>query len=75
MEKINFKAQKYDTDLILGVFNLKHGVKDCAYLQKLLNATGNMTEQEEAYLERHRLRLELEGNFWNEEELKMHFAR
>jgi hypothetical protein len=73
MEKIDFKKVKYDTDLILGHFNLIPTVNNCEVLKKLINTTGVIEEPYIGYLEFHRQRLEFEGNAWNEEELKMHF--
>jgi hypothetical protein len=72
MEKINFKKYKYDTDLILGAFSLERSTK-CEILNKLVDTKGEIESKYISYLEEHRLRLELEGDYWNEEELKMHF--
>ncbi len=72
MQKIDFKKHKYDTDLIIGTFGLKHGTQ-CALLDALLDTTGAIAERYVEDLEMHRVRLKEEGKFWNEEELKMHF--
>jgi hypothetical protein len=73
MEKINFKKAKYDTDLILDTFNLDRSTQNCKILQHFLDATGNLTAQEIEYIEPYRALLANEGDFWNKEELKMHF--
>ena len=72
MQKIDFKKHKYDTDLIIGTFKLKHGTK-CEILDRLLKAKGTIAKRYHQDLEKHRNRLDQEGNYWNEEELKMHF--
>ncbi len=72
MEKVDFKKNKYDTDLIIGTFGLKYGT-ECELLDVLLNTTKTIEERYIEDLEMHRIRLEKEGKFWNEEELKMHF--
>jgi hypothetical protein len=73
MERIDFKKNKYDADLIIGSYSLKRTVKDGEILHRLLNCTGNVAERYQEDLEIYRERLEQEGDFWNEEELKMHF--
>ena len=73
MQKIDFKKHKYDTDLIIGTFNLEYGVENCDFLTRLLSAEGNLAEAEIIYIDKYRKRLKLEGDHWNEEELKMHF--
>lgn len=72
MKKIDFKKNKYDTDLIIGTFGLELNTA-CEILADLLNVNGNLTAEEQIYLEEHRARLAYEGSYWNEEELKMHF--
>ena len=72
MQKIDFKKHKYDTDLIIGTFGLKRNTK-CEILARLIDATGSIDPFFIPYLDKHRLRLDSEGDYWNEEELKMHF--
>jgi hypothetical protein len=73
MEKINFKKAKYDTDLIIGSYGLDRIVQHCKILQRLIETTGSIDARYHEDLEIYRQRLEQEGDFWNEEELKMHF--
>lgn len=70
--KINFKKNKYDADLIIGTFGLKRN-QGCTDLQHWLAVNGEIEEQQHEYLEKHRQKLLHEGEYWNEEELKMHF--
>ena len=72
MQKVDFKKHKYDTDLIIGTFDLVRNTK-CEILQHLLDTPASGEPIDAAYLEKHRLRLDDEGDYWNEEELKMHF--
>lgn len=73
MEKIDFKKNKYNIDLILDAYDLKRSVQNCAVLRHLVETTGSLSKQHAEYLEEHRVQLEQEGDFWNEEELKMRF--
>jgi hypothetical protein len=61
-----------DTEQLMTVFGLKrnHG---CAILERLLDTSNQVYQAELAVLEPHRLKLLEEGDFWNEEELKMQF--
>jgi hypothetical protein len=72
MEKIDFKKNKYDADLIIGSFDLLRST-ECDILNVLLSSTGEISERYKTDLEHHRKRLLNEGEYWNEEELKMHF--
>jgi hypothetical protein len=70
--KIDFKKERYNSDLIIGTFNLQKS-NSCALLEEWIAAKGAIPAGYEAYLEEHRERLLAEGDYWNEEELKMHF--
>jgi hypothetical protein len=63
---------KYDANRIIGVHGLKKGIK-CEILAKLTSATGVIEEKYLEPLEEDREALELRGEYWNEEELKMNF--
>jgi hypothetical protein len=69
---INLKKLKYDTDQILGYFELKRG-NNCEILNKLTDVNIHPNFEIPGILEKQRQKLELEGDLWNEEELKMHF--
>ncbi len=71
MEKEPIKLT-LDTDEVLDAFNLERNI-GCATLDKWLSASYVLTELEETILSEKRERLTIEGEFWNEEELKMHF--
>lgn len=73
MEKVNFKAAKYDTDLIIGTYKLEYSVEDCSSLRSLTDVQDSLSLLEKEHLEKYRARLLKEGDYWNEEELKMHF--
>lgn len=72
MTDFNIKKLKYDTDHILDRFQLTRG-NDCAVLNQLLQVQTTVGYTIPAPLEAQRQKLEIEGSFWNEEELKMHF--
>jgi hypothetical protein len=66
------KPLKYDANRIIGVHGLKRGIK-CQLLAKLTSATGVIEPKYLETLEEDREALELRGEYWNEEELKMNF--
>jgi hypothetical protein len=61
-----------DTDEVLDAFKLKRNL-GCKTLDIWLNYQTKIDQNQEIILEKKRKRLETEGYFWNEEELKMHF--
>ena len=68
----NDRPLKYDANRIIGVHGLKRGTK-CELLAKLTAATGVIEPKYLDSLEEDREALELRGEYWNEEELKMNF--
>lgn len=66
------KPLKYDANQIIGVHQLKRGIQ-CHLLQKLTSSKGQIDDMYIAMLEEDREALELRGEYWNEEELKMNF--
>ncbi|MBL7786794.1 MAG: hypothetical protein JNM36_12870 [Chitinophagales bacterium] len=73
MEKVNFKKEKYNADLVIGTFGLRHKVADCPHLDRWLHTHIALNTDEAQYIAPYRRLLETEGDYWNEEELKMHF--
>ncbi len=71
MEKEPIKL-KTDIDDILDAFQLGRNV-GCAELSEWLNQKYEIQPEHKTLLESLRYLLETEGEFWNEEELKMHF--
>jgi hypothetical protein len=71
MAKID-KALKYDANQIIGTHELSRGL-DCEILEKLESAKGVIEDKFKEYLETHRQSLRVQGEYWNEEELKMNF--
>jgi hypothetical protein len=71
MAKID-KPLKYDANRIIGVHGLKRN-KKCEILEQITSATGVLEEKYIDFLEEHRLALDVRGEYWNEEELKMLF--
>ena len=69
---MDFKKVNYDIDQVLGYFGLQAGV-DCQILKKWLSVKVPDDYQLPELLEEQRKRLVIEGDVWNEEELKMHF--
>jgi hypothetical protein len=67
-----YKKIKLDTDELLYHFTLNRN-HQCELLDNLLNTSGSLEVGELKILETKRQRLIIEGDFWNEEELKMHF--
>ncbi len=69
----DIKKLKYDTDFIIGEFGLKRNIDTCELLTALMKGVMPLTLEQSAFLEKKRQLLAIEGEFWNEEELKMHF--
>ncbi len=67
MEKL-----KIDTNTLLGTFGLVRNT-ECELLDELLLVEDTLNEKDVQFLEKLRLNLLIEGDFWNEEELKMRF--
>jgi hypothetical protein len=68
------KKLSYDTEDILDAFQLKRNTDSCEELAELLANTGERTLSPlSSLLEERRQALIREGDFWNEEELKMQF--
>jgi hypothetical protein len=63
---------KYDTNRIIGDYGLKFN-HQCSFLDKLLDITINTENENLPLIETYRQRIEHQGAFWNEEELKMKF--
>ena len=61
-----------DTEDVLDAFSLKRNV-GCALLDEWLDYQTELAEADQKLLERKRLLLQNEGEYWNEEELKMKF--
>ncbi|TAE40538.1 MAG: hypothetical protein EAY79_03950 [Runella slithyformis] len=67
-----YKKIRLETDELLFSFDLKRN-RSCEILDSWLNVSGLITKEHQDFLEKLRqLQLE-EGDFWNEEELKMNF--
>ena len=66
------KKLALDTEILMSTFGLKrnHG---CLILDELLKTNVKADDPTMQAMEVHRLRLIEEGDFWNEEELKMQF--
>jgi hypothetical protein len=71
MAKID-KPLKYDANHIIGVHGLKRN-KKCDILDNLVATKGQIEAKYVDFLEDHRIALDIRGEYWNEEELKMHF--
>jgi hypothetical protein len=69
---MNLRQIKYDADQIIGNFELKRNVM-CGTLKNWVDTALQQPETLPKNIEKARLRLDSEGDFWNEEELKMHF--
>lgn len=72
MKDIDFRKLKYDIDQVLAYFELKRG-KGCVVLNDWLNVQAESAYPLPDLLDEQRRKLEMEGDVWNEEELKMHF--
>lgn len=70
--KLDIKKQRYAIDQIVGHFGLVRGV-ECDILTHWLNVVVAPLYHLPNFLETKRQKLFLEGDVWNEEELKMHF--
>ncbi len=71
MQKFD-KPLKYDANQIIGVHELKRN-HTCEILSRLTSAKGVLELKHIELLEEQRIALELRGEYWNEEELKMLF--
>ena len=69
----NHKKLKYDIEDVLDAFSLERNVGECAELNTLLQVDSNTPISNASFLEQKRILLQQEGDFWNEEELKMKF--
>ena len=69
---MDFKKVNYDIDQVLDHFGLTRG-RECQPLQEWLQVSVPTDYQLPELLEEKRQFLDLEGDVWNEEELKMHF--
>jgi hypothetical protein len=68
------KLNHYDLDTVLEAFGIDI-IKTCQFLDDWIeNTAGTLLNEEHYMIEAARLRLENDGNFWNEEELKMKFV-
>jgi hypothetical protein len=72
--KIIFKMEKLkiDTNTLLGTFGLTRNTQ-CELLDELLLIENTLNDKDVQFLEKLRIKLLTEGDFWNEEELKMRF--
>lgn len=70
--EFNIKKLRYDIDQILGHFGLERS-KNCPLIQDWLSTPLDPNFVLPELLEKKREKLDLEGDVWNEEELKMHF--
>ncbi len=68
----NIVKLNLDTEDVLDAFDLKRHIGG-ALLDEWLNYDMILVENDIKQLERKRLQLQNEGEYWNEEELKMHF--
>ena len=71
MAKVD-KSLKYDANAIIGVHGLSRNIK-CELLDRLMTAQYTIDSKFTDYLGVHRQNLEVFGEDWNEEELKMNF--
>jgi hypothetical protein len=69
----NYKKIKFDTEDVLDAFTLRRNVGECVELNTLLQVEGTLHIPNADFLEQKRILLQNEGDFWNEEELKMKF--
>jgi hypothetical protein len=69
----NYKKLKFDIEDVLEAFSLQRNVGDCEMLNALLKIDKTQTINRQDFLEQKRQLLLIEGDFWNEEELKMKF--
>jgi hypothetical protein len=71
MAKVD-KPLKYDANHIIGVHGLSRN-KTCEILNHLITTSGVLEDKYIEFLELHRENLDVYGEYWNEEELKMNF--
>jgi hypothetical protein len=71
MAKIE-KLLQYEANNIIGRHDLERNI-ECEILARLTTATGAIEAKFAEYLEFHRQNLQIYGEYWNEEELKMNF--
>jgi hypothetical protein len=69
----NLKKLKFDIEDVLDAFSLERNVGDCEKLNALLKVDSAQIIENAIFLEQKRQLLKTEGDFWNEEELKMKF--
>jgi hypothetical protein len=69
----NLKKIKFDIEDVLDAFSLERNVGDCEKLNALLKVDITQSIENADFLEQKRQLLRIEGDFWNEEELKMKF--
>ena len=69
----NVKNLNYDIDAILGAFSLTRSIEPCSALEVLMQKKVTLPVHKAQFLEEKRYLLAVEGEFWNEEELKMQF--
>jgi len=69
----NIKKQEYNADIILDAFSLHRSIEPCKPLEVLMERKTHLPAQKGAFLEEKRHLLAVEGESWNEEELKMRF--
>lgn len=67
------KKIKFDIEDVLDAFSLERNVGDCEKLNSLLKVDITQNIENGVFLEQKRQLLRTEGDFWNEEELKMKF--
>ena len=67
------KKIKFDIEDVLDAFSLDRNVGDCEKLNALLKVDITQNIENGVFLEQKRQLLKTEGDFWNEEELKMKF--
>lgn len=73
MRKVKTKAIELSEPLLAKTFGLTRFYEMTPLMKDWFLASGNLTEQEISLLEKIRQNLVENADFWNEEELKMHF--
>jgi hypothetical protein len=69
----HYKKLKFDIEDVLDAFELQRNVGNCTMLNALLQIDDSYIIDRADFLEQKRILLQTEGDFWNEEELKMKF--
>lgn len=69
---MEYKKLELDTDILIGTFELNRNV-NYDLLHQLIDISGEIEEKYIPFLKEHYQALLIEGDFWNEEELKMNF--